>query len=103
MFLFEVKRLIWSALDIEFSELYFLKPLLGGDPVLSGHLAISRGWLLKYAALTVILIASLSIDFNKEYMLQVNPTNRPDIREVLTGLEAIAIAMDVDLKGNVVM
>ena len=36
-------------------------------------------------------------------MLQVNPTNRPDIREVLTGLEAIAIAMDVDLKGNVVM
>ena len=103
MFLFEVKRLIWSALDIEFFELYFLKPLLGGDPVLSGHLAIPRGWLLKYAALTVILIASLSIDFNKEYMLQVNPTNRPDIREVLTGLEAIAIAMDVDLKGNVVM
>ena len=51
----------------------------------------------------VILTASLSIDFNKEYMLQVNPANRPDIREVLTGLEAIAIAMDVDLKGKVVM
>jgi len=51
----------------------------------------------------VILIASLSFDFNEEYMLQVNPANRPDIREVLTGLEAIAIAMDVDLKGKVVM
>ena len=36
------------------------------------------------------------------YMLQVNPVNRPDIKEVLTGLEAIAIAMDVDLKGKVV-
>ena len=35
-------------------------------------------------------------------MLQVNPENRPDIREVLTGLEAIAVAMDVDLKGTVV-
>lgn len=36
-----------------------------------------------------------------KYMLQVNPENRPDIREVLTGLEAIAVAMDVDLKGTV--
>ncbi|KAL9950314.1 hypothetical protein ACROYT_G042795 [Oculina patagonica] len=36
-----------------------------------------------------------------KYMLQVNPVNRPDIKEVLTGLEAIAIAMDVDLKGKV--
>ena len=36
------------------------------------------------------------------YMLQVNPADRPDIKEVLTGLEAIAIAMDVDLKGKVV-
>lgn len=36
-----------------------------------------------------------------KYMLQVNPANRPDIKEVLTGLEAIAIAMDVDLKGKV--
>ena len=35
-------------------------------------------------------------------MLQVNPADRPDIKEVLTGLEAIAIAMDVDLKGKVV-
>ena len=35
-------------------------------------------------------------------MLQVNPANRPDIKEVLTGLEAIAIAMDVELKGKVV-
>ena len=35
-------------------------------------------------------------------MLQVNPADRPDIKELLTGLEAIAIAMDVDLKGRVV-
>ena len=41
MFLFEVKRLIWSALEIEFFELYFLLP------VLSGHLAIPRGWPLN--------------------------------------------------------
>ena len=37
-----------------------------------------------------------------EYMLKVNPADRPDIKELLTGLEAIAIAMDVDLKGRVV-
>ena len=43
MFLFEVKRLIWSALEIEFFELYFLQPVLGGHPVLSGHLAVPRG------------------------------------------------------------
>ena len=48
---------------------------------------------------TVIFIMTF---FLKEYMLQVNPANRPDIKEVLTGLEAIAIAMDVDLKGKVV-
>ena len=41
MFLFEVKRLIWSALEVEFFELYFLLP------VLSGHLAIPRGWPLN--------------------------------------------------------
>ena len=35
-------------------------------------------------------------------MLKVNPADRPDIKELLTGLEAIAIAMDVDLKGRVV-
>ena len=28
MFLFEVKVLIWSALEIEFFELYFLQPVL---------------------------------------------------------------------------
>ena len=46
MFLFEVKRLIWSALEIqfEFFELFFLQPVLGGHPVLTGHLAIPRGW-----------------------------------------------------------
>ena len=45
MFPFEGKRLIWSALEIEFFKLYFLKPVLGSHPVLSGHLAIPRGWL----------------------------------------------------------
>ena len=39
MFLFGVKCLIWSALEIEFFELYFLQPVLGGHSVLSGHLA----------------------------------------------------------------
>ena len=38
MFLFEVKRLLWSAMEIEFIELYFLQPELGGHPVLSRHL-----------------------------------------------------------------
>ena len=38
MFLFEVKRLLWSALEIELIELYFLQPELGGHPVLSRHL-----------------------------------------------------------------
>ena len=52
-------------------------------------------------------VTRLNIDcsyyfFYKGYMLQVNPANRPDIKEVLTGLEAIAIAMDVELKGKVV-
>ena len=43
MFLFEVKRLIWSALDIKFFELYFLQPVLGSHPVLSSHLAFPEG------------------------------------------------------------
>ena len=47
MFLFEVKRLLWSALKIEFFERYFLLPKLGGHPVLSRHLAIPRGWPLN--------------------------------------------------------
>lgn len=47
MFLFEVKRVIRSALEIKFFELYFLQSVLGGHPVSSGHLAISRGWLLN--------------------------------------------------------
>ena len=38
MFPFEVKRLIWPALEIEFFELYFLQL------VLSGHLAIPLKW-----------------------------------------------------------
>ena len=47
MFLFEVKRLIWSALEIQFFELCFLQPVLGGHPVLTGHLAIPWGWPLN--------------------------------------------------------
>ena len=49
MFLFEVKCLIRSALEIKFFELslYFLQSVLGGHPILSGHLAISRGWPLN--------------------------------------------------------
>ena len=43
MFLFEGKHLIWSTLENEFFELYFLQPVLGGHPVLSGHLAIPEG------------------------------------------------------------
>ena len=41
MFLFEVKRLIWSALEIEFFELYFLQPVLGGDPRIKWSLSHS--------------------------------------------------------------
>ena len=40
MFLYEVKRLIWSALEIEFFELYFLQPVLGGHPVLRQFLCL---------------------------------------------------------------
>ena len=47
MFLFEVKCLIWSALEIQFFELCFLQPVLGGHPVLTGHLAIPWGWPLN--------------------------------------------------------
>ena len=43
MFLFEVKRLFWSALEMQFFEPYFVQPVLGGHPVLSGHLTIPRG------------------------------------------------------------
>ena len=48
MFLFEVKRLIWSALKIEFFELYFLQ-LYQVVTVL----AIPRGWPLN-TGLTVL-------------------------------------------------
>ena len=47
MFLFEVKLLIGLKPEIEFFELYFLQPVLGDHPVLSGHLAIPRGWQLN--------------------------------------------------------
>ena len=57
MFLFEVKCLIWSAMEIEFFELHFLQPVLGGHPVLSSHLAIFRGWLLN-TDLTLLFVLS---------------------------------------------
>ena len=59
MFLFEVKLLIWSPLEIEFINLYFLQPVLGGHPVLSGHLAIPRGWPLNTGA-TVLRFFSIN-------------------------------------------
>ena len=58
MFLFEVKLLIWSALEIKFINLYFLQPVLGGHPVLSGHLAIPWGWPLNTGA-TVLRFFSI--------------------------------------------
>ena len=58
MFLFEAKLLIWSALEIKFINLYFLQPVLGGHPVLSGHLAIPRGWPLNTGA-TVLRFFSI--------------------------------------------
>ena len=73
MFPFEVKRLIWSALEIKFFKLYFLQPVLGSHPLLSGHLAIPRGWLhntgstvdlymsIKPAPLTAPCISFLAI------------------------------------------
>ena len=62
MFLYEVKRLIWSALEIEFFELYFLQPVLVGNPVLSGHLAIPRGWPLNTGS---TVCCSWSVVFQK--------------------------------------
>ena len=52
MFLFEVKRLICSALEIEFFELYFLLP------VLRSHLAIPRGWPLNTGSTVFLSKAS---------------------------------------------
>ena len=47
MSLFEVKHLIWSVLKIEFFELHFLQPVLGGHPVLSGHLQCCQlSWII---------------------------------------------------------
>ena len=62
MFLYEVKRLICSALEIELFELYFLQPVLVGHPVLSGHLAIPRGWPLNTGS---TVCCSWSVDFQK--------------------------------------
>ena len=50
MFLFVVNLLIWSALELKFFKLYFLQHVLGGHPVLSGHLAIPQGWPLYTGA-----------------------------------------------------
>ena len=51
MFLFEVKRLIWSALEIEFFELYFLQPVLGVHPVTARFdciIFLFHGWFRKW-------------------------------------------------------
>ena len=71
MFLFEVKRLLWSALEIEFFELYFLLSELGGHPVSSRHLAIPRGWPLNTGStvrtLNGIVTPASSTDFSKAF------------------------------------
>ena len=43
-------------MEIEFFELHFLQPVLGSHPVLSGHLAIFRGWPLN-TELTVFVLS----------------------------------------------
>ena len=49
MFLFEVKRLIWSALEIEFFELYFLRPILGGHWQAKINLPLfKREWIWRF-------------------------------------------------------
>ena len=60
MFLFKVKHLIWSALEIKFFELYFLQSVLGGPLVLSGHLAIPQGWPPNTNS-TVLLIFAIKL------------------------------------------
>ena len=60
MFLFEAKRLIWSALEIEFFELHFLQPVWDSHPVLRGHLTIPQGW-QRSTGLTVVRKQSLKI------------------------------------------
>ena len=60
MFLFEVKRLIWSVLEIEFFELCFLQPVLGSQPVLTGHLAIPWEWPLNKGSTVVTNFVSFT-------------------------------------------
>ena len=43
-------------MEIEFFELHFVQPVLGGHPVLSSHLAIFRGWPLN-TDLTVFVLS----------------------------------------------
>ena len=60
MFLCEVKRLIWSALEIKFFELCFLQPVLGGHPVLTGHFAIPRVWPLNTGSTVLYIVRIFS-------------------------------------------
>ena len=58
--IFEVKRLIWSALEIELFELCFLQPVLGGHPVLTGHFAIPRVWPLNTGSTVLYIVRIFS-------------------------------------------
>ena len=60
MFLFEVKCLIWSALEIEFFELCFLQLVLDGHPVLTGHFAIPQGWPLNTGSIVLYIVSIFS-------------------------------------------
>ena len=58
--IFEVKRLIWSALEIELFELCFLQPVLGVHPVLTGHFAIPRVWPLNTGSTVLYIVRIFS-------------------------------------------
>ena len=70
MFLFEVKRLIWSALEIELFELCFLQPVLGGHPVLTGHFAIPRVLPLNTGSTVLYIVRIFSSELVEPH---VNP------------------------------
>ena len=63
MFLFEVKRLIWSALEIEFFELYFLQPVLGGHPRIKWSLSHSLRVTTSYRFDCIVLDCQLVVFF----------------------------------------
>ena len=76
MFLFEVKRLIWSALEIEFFEVNFLQPAWGGHPVLSGHLAIPRRWPLNTGSTVVTVKYHHKGRFSKQKIKVPSPEEK---------------------------